>query len=187
VRASESWALFCTWPGTRDLHWASTTTASVWRRSRKGEGGALQTACDATKKKANAAGDVDLSVKSNAAVLPASRLTAGKRSRQTIASHRQYISPQSKVGCFFIGLSSGEQEFGRALRRLGCKVYRFDVLQGKKGDVLWLPSFSKTFPSPYLQWVLLGSTSRTSMWIFHTGIGNCSLCPKERTVSRGHS
>jgi len=139
------------------------------------------------EKKANAAGDVDLSVKSNAAVLPASRLTAGKRSRQTNASQRQYISPQSKVGCFFIGLSSGEQEFGRALRRLGCKVYRFDVLQGKKGDVLWLPSFSKTFPSPYLQWVLLGSTSRTSMWIFHTSIGNCSLCPKERTVSRGHS
>ena len=40
------------------------------------------------------------------------------------------------MGDFYIELFSGAEEWSRALRRRGRKVYSFDILQGEKGDLL---------------------------------------------------
>ena len=45
------------------------------------------------------------------------------------------MSARGRLGYFFVEIFSGVEEFSRALRRRGFKVYSFDLLQGDAGDL----------------------------------------------------
>lgn len=54
---------------------------------------------------------------------------------RTLRRHAQRRAPSSIYGYFFIEIFSGTESFANACRKMGFKVFTFDVLQGEAGDL----------------------------------------------------
>ena len=61
---------------------------------------------------------------------------ARRRGQGILSKHKHMQSASDKFGYFYIEIFSGTEMWARALRRRGCRVYTFDIIQGPEGDLL---------------------------------------------------